>query len=430
MKIKIEKIIYPGKSLARQNGKIIFSDQGLPGEELDVEIIKERKDYLEVLANKVLTPSSHRIKPNCGHYKICSTYQYIEYSQQILIKQQQLDEIFMRTLKDNKPLSIPIHACENPWHYRNKIHLHIIREKCSSYYAYHQSKSHNKFIQIDNCFLGSEQINQLLEKTLEIINQNKICHLEEIIVRENRGKDQLLLSVMGYSDSKKAFKSLKALCVLKNTFPVRGITYINRKSRLENIVFGKNHIEDTIDLKKFSYGTDSFFQINQKMLDHLIADLKKTIPFDKKKSLADLYCGVGLFAIIFSDFVKDVLAVDSSAASSYFLKKNIRDNQISNIQTNQCDCEKWISCLGQNKTDILIIDPPRRGLTEIIINQLIKTPLEFIAYISCDPVTLARDLKKLLNTYTIIHASAYDFFPQTGHIETLVVLEKARGFKL
>lgn len=426
MKITIEKIIYPGKSLARENGKIIFSDQGLPGEELDVKITKEKKDYLEVEANKILIPSLHRIKPKCTHHNICSVYQYIEYPQQIEIKQQQLTEIFARTLKDKTPLFIPIYACENPWHYRNKIHLHIKRENNSSHYAYHQVKSHDQFIRIDNCLLASEQINQLLDNTLNLINQNEICHLEEIIVRENRGKDQLLLSVIGYSDSKKLFKSLKKLCILKDTFPICGITYINGKSRSENIVFGKNRIEDIIDSKKFSYGADSFFQINQKMLDLLITDLKKSIPMDKQKSLVDLYCGVGLFAIILSDQVKNVIAVDSSNTNNYFLKMNIRDNRISNIKTIQCDCEKWISYLGQHKTDILIVDPPRRGLTDIIINQLIKTPPEFIAYISCDPVTLTRDLKKLLDIYNIIHVSAYDFFPQTGHIETLTVLKKLK----
>ncbi|MBU1044720.1 MAG: methyltransferase [Candidatus Omnitrophica bacterium] len=426
MKIKIEKIVYPGKSLSREKGKIIFADQGLPGEELEVELTKQKKDYSEVNTIKVLTPSKYRILPRCKHHHICAAYQYIEYPQQIIIKQQQLNEIFQRALKENAPSSISLKACSTPWHYRNKIHLHIVRQNNIAYYAYHQNKSHDEFVIIDHCMLSSENINHLLARILQIINQNKILHIEEIIVRESRDKDQLLFCLIGTDYSKNRFKSLNPISCLKTEFPISGITYLNKKTRIEQSISGKNFIKDTIELKKFSYGANSFFQINQPMLDLLILDLKAQIPFDKQKTVVDLYCGVGLFAIILSGLVKTVFAVDSSVSSSFFLKKNLTDNKISNISTAQSDCEQWISNFKRNKPDILIVDPPRKGLTDIIIEQLIKTPPEFIAYISCDPVTLARDLKKLIPNYHILHTTAYDFFPQTGHIETLAVLKKSK----
>ncbi|MBU1086194.1 MAG: 23S rRNA (uracil(1939)-C(5))-methyltransferase RlmD [Candidatus Omnitrophica bacterium] len=426
MKIKIEKIIYPGKSLAREKGKIIFTDHGLPDEELEVKITRQKKDYSEVSTIKVISPSEYRILPRCKHHYICAAYQYIEYSRQIIIKQQQLKEIFQRALKENAPSSILLKACPSPWHYRNKIHLHIVWQNNIAYYAYHQNKSHNKFIIIDHCLLCSEKINLLLGGILRIVNQNKISHIEEIIIRESRSKDQLLFCLLGTSNSKNLFRSLKQFSCLKTNFPISGITYLNKKTKTERTIFGRKHIEDIIDFKKFSYGANSFFQINQIMLDLLIEDFKTYIPFDKQKTIVDLYCGVGLFAIIFSGLVKSVFAVESSVSSSLFLKKNLADNKISNISTAQSDCEQWIINLKQIKPDILIIDPPRKGLTNIIIEQLIKIPPEFIAYVSCDPVTLARDLKKLIPTYSLVHTIAYDFFPQTGHIETLAILKKTK----
>ncbi len=424
MKIIIEKIIYPGKSLARNNGKIIFTDHGLADEEVEVNIMKEKKDYAEAITTKILTPSKYRIDPRCGHHDICSEYQYIEYSQQILIKQQQLNEIFSRTLKEQAPSSIELTPSPSPWNYRNKIHMHIKWDDNTAYYAYHQNKKHDQFIQIDKCHLGSEQINNLLKKVIQIINQNKILDIEEIIIRESKNKDQLLLCVLGYKKNNSLFELLKKFSLLAEDSPVSGIIYFDKKTRTEHIIFGKNCIEDTVDSKRFSYGVNSFFQINQPMLDQLIIDLKKYIPLNSQKKIIDLYCGVGLFAIIMSSEVKDVFAVESAASNIFFLKKNIKDNKISNVRINQCDCEKWILNLKHHEPDILLVDPPRKGLTDIIIDQLIKTPPEFIAYISCDPMTLARDLKKLLSAYTLTHIIGYDFFPQTGHIETLAILKR------
>lgn len=424
MKIRIEKIIYPGKSLARNNGKIIFTNHGLAGEEVEINIIKEKKDYAEAITTKVITPSEYRIDPRCGHHEICSKYQYIKYSQQIIIKQQQLNEIFSRSLKEQSPPSIQIKPCPSYWHYRNKIHLQLKWNDGIAYYAYHKNKKHDQFTQIDECMLGSKQINNLLKKAIDIINENKISNIEEIIIRESKNRNQLLICLLGYRKNSSLFERIKELTLLSKNFPISGIIYLDKKTKKEHIIFGENHIEDIIDSKKFYYGANSFFQINQNMLDQLIIDLKKHIPLDKQKKIIDLYCGVGLFAIILSGEFKDVFAVESSQKNIFFLKKNIKDNKINNIRINQGDCEKWILNLNQHKPDILIVDPPRRGLTNIIINQLIKTPPEFIAYISCDPMTLARDLKKLLNAYKLEHIIAYDFFPQTSHIETLAILKR------
>lgn len=126
MQTTIEKIIYPGKSLARSGGKVILTDEGLPGETVEVTAIDEKKDYIKAVTSKILTPSAHRIEPKCSHYQVCSKYQTIAYDFQIKIKEDQLKEIFSRTLQ--APTEIIFRPAENIWHYRNKIDFHIIRE--------------------------------------------------------------------------------------------------------------------------------------------------------------------------------------------------------------------------------------------------------------------------------------------------------------
>jgi 23S rRNA (uracil1939-C5)-methyltransferase len=424
MMITIEKIIYPGISLAKENGKIIFADQGLPQEQIQVKITDQKKDYVCTVAEKILKPSPHRINPKCDHYKICSNYQYIDYPMQLKIKNQQLKEIFTRSSEFKKIPIKQISPCKQPWNYRNKLHLHIIKKNNICTLAYHQPKSPSKFVEIKNCFLGMNQTNRFLKNMIEIINELKIDHLKEIIVRENQD-NQLIVSLIGQGNSKSLFKRLKPLSHLKEDFSLAGIIYSDKKTKQQHLVFGKNHIIDKLDLKKFSYGPESFFQINIPMLNVLINDLKRSIAFNKTQTVVDLYCGVGLFAIVLSDNVKNVFAVDSSKQNHFFLNKNIKSNKAANVVAVESDCNSWALNLKQKNPDIVIVDPPRRGLENRLIKSIVESKPEYVAYVSCDPITLIRDLKNFSIFYTISDLFSYDFFPQTGHIECLAILKRS-----
>ncbi|MFA5271198.1 MAG: hypothetical protein WC412_02520, partial [Candidatus Omnitrophota bacterium] len=160
MQLKIEKIVYPGKSMAFYNGKIVFTDEGLPGELVEIKPLKEKKNYIEAETVKIITPSGKRITPRCSHYKICSAYQYIDYNEQISIKEEQIKEMFKRGLA--KELNnFKLTPSPEIWEYRNKLRLHVLWDK-TAYLAYHYPQTHNKFIRIDVCSLASREINLLL----------------------------------------------------------------------------------------------------------------------------------------------------------------------------------------------------------------------------------------------------------------------------
>ncbi|MBU4304953.1 MAG: hypothetical protein KJ893_04950 [Candidatus Omnitrophica bacterium] len=417
MQTIIEKIIYPGKSLSRQDGKVVLVDAGIPGETVEIQIDREKKNYCEASLLNVIQASAHRATPRCSHYKVCSPYQYIQYPRQVEIKKEQLEEMFLHALKKELP---PILMRPSPlaWEYRNKIRLQVIHKDGKAAAAYHIPGSHNKFMPVDNCRLVSAQVNSLIGYFLEELDKQKIRDINEFIIRENPDTAEMLL--LCYGSGRKPPLSLSEL---KEKALLTGIIYVNKQTNAQICISGKNEITQQVREATFSYGAESFFQVNLKTLELLIEDIQDIAAFSDGQKLADLYCGVGTFAILFAPFVREVNAVEAAPENMFYLKKNMRDNSRRNIALRQGSCEQWIGKLLKETPDIIIADPPRSGLNNQIISELCRNPAGNLIYISCNPATLVRDLKPLLNTYTITHIYAYDFFPQTPHIETMVSLK-------
>ncbi|MFH1459480.1 MAG: 23S rRNA (uracil(1939)-C(5))-methyltransferase RlmD [Candidatus Omnitrophota bacterium] len=422
MQIKIEKIIYPGRSFAKENSKVIFTDEGIPGEIVKVKILKEKKNFIEAETQFVLNLSSARKKPRCLHYKVCSPYQYIDYEQQLQIKKEQIIEMFSHFLKIELP-EIVIHSSPEILGYRNKIHLHITNNDQLSY-AYHTPEYTNKFTEINSCSLASEQINNFLARLLSLLQKNSITYVKEVTVRENHHKSQMLVSLHGIFSKKQTQQLKQITAVLLSEFPLNGIICINSKAKTLKILHGKNIISEAVAAKDFSFGIQSFFQINIPLFKILIDDLKKSLILNGRETVIDLYSGVGIFAVIFAAWVKKVIAVEISEHNTNFLKYNVQANSLNNVFFYKSSCEKQKNMISKNNPDIIIVDPPRKGLSNVIIEQILLHPANYLVYVSCDPSTLTRDLKILLDKYSLEKIHAYDFFPQTTHIETLVILKK------
>ncbi len=421
MQINIEKIIYPGKSLGRKDNKVVLTDSGIPGEIVECSCVKDKKNYILAKTNTVIRPSVHRKLPRCGHFHICSAYQYIDYEYQLKIKEEQLKEIL--SAFDSKLFSLNLRSGDVIWGYRNKIHLHIITENNSAVCAYHTPETRDKFTPIDRCFLASDLMNKLISEFLRSLGGGLEKYVNEITLQRSRASKKLLLCCLGHL-RKKELALLEPLLELGKKFSLAGIVYINKKRNEKSILLGKDQLSETVAGKTFLFGCQSFFQINIPMLELLIQDLKKELPQTAAKNMLDLYCGVGTFAIALSGLFSNITAVESSKANISFLKRNISINAVSNIETVHAECENWIKNAHKKKPDIIIIDPPRRGMENAVIEQISKIQPGFIAYISCDPATLNRDLKKLVHEYNLRKIFAYDFFPHTPHIETLSILEK------
>jgi SAM-dependent methyltransferases related to tRNA (uracil-5-)-methyltransferase len=267
-------------------------------------------------------------------------------------------------------------------------------------------------------------MNDLLAVLAKIIEQGSFNGINEIIIRQNRAHDQLLLALVGKLSHDEQQRLVGESAAITASFPLCGIVYRNPATRTGKTLWGSNAIQDTIAGLTFSYGVESFFQINPAMAEKLIADLRVSLPLTAQSRIADLFCGVGLFGIILAPDVKQVSFIEADLDNAGFLKQNIRANHITNGTVQTGDCERWTRKPAHAHYDAVIVDPPRRGLGKTFCTALIKNAPGYIAYVSCDPATLARDCKDLLPAYEPQRLQAYDFFPQTPHIETLTILKK------
>ena len=385
MEITIEKIIYPGKSLGVNGAKTILTDEGIPGEIVEITPLLEKKNYIEAKTIKIIKPSPYRIAPKCCHYKTCSPYQYIDYKTQLSIKESQLKEMFR---------DMPISVIPSPeiWGYRNKIKLNIIWKNKRALLAYHAPESRHEFIQIDSCNLVSANINKFLGSLIRAVTQENLTSIKEIEARESYAAKKLM-------------------------FTTKPFTKIEK-------IQNNPYIEETAAGKTFRIGPESFFQVNVPILEIALKEMQKSISPGKKETIADLYCGVGTFGIALSDFAREIIGIESEPANISFLKTNLKLNNIENFHLYEGDCEKLFPVLMNKGIDILILDPPRKGLDNMLCQNIALSSIKKILYLSCNPSTLSRDLKILSRSYAVKTLKLLDFFPHTPHIETLAILEK------
>ncbi len=422
MKTTIEKIVYPGKSLSRDGGKVILTDEGLPGEVVEVTPIKEKKNYIEGETSAIVQKSPHRIEPKCAHYKICAPYQYIGYPFQIKIKEEQIKEIFSYGLGDKLP-AISVKPAPHIWNYRNKIQLSVLDNDGKAVFAYHVPQTHDKYAVVEECELASSNMNGLLADLIVIIRDNGLTSIEEVAVRENFAGTEMLLVLYGIT-VKDLSSITKATEPLTKKFPLKGITYVDTEGSAKYLIWGRDFIQETIADTVFYVGPMSFFQVNVPMLTTLLDDMERSITLTGKETVADLYCGVGTFGAVLAPKVSKVIGVESSKENILLLTDVIRENQIDNFMIKEGTCEKWIKHIFKNKVDVLVVDPPRGGFSDYMLGNIARGRVRTIVYISCNPSTLIRDLRGLKDTYNLRTVQAYDFFPQTPHVEMLAVLER------
>lgn len=421
MRVTIEKIVYPGKSLALVDKKVLFTDEGLPGETVEVKVLKQKKNYGEGKTIEVIQPSPQRTKPQCGHYKVCAPYQYIKYSSQLEIKTKQLREMFKHQLALDLP-SLAVCPSSNIWGYRNKIETHILWEKGFPHWAYHAPETAGTFIPVSHCALIPPVMNKLLDAVIRIIKDARLIMVREIAVRYAPSHNEMLLVL--YTDARSSPDSLHhAFTSLASAFPLKGIVAINREDE-KQVLLGEDAIRETIEAATFFIGPGSFFQVNSDALKRALIDMHAALSLTGKETVADAYCGVGTFGIVLAGAVRQVIGIESDSENIRFLKKNIEANAVNNFAIVKDPAEEWITRPMLPAPDIVIVDPPRKGLSDQVCRGILKRKPGRLCYLSCNPATLVRDLKVLREVYSIRQVFSYDFFPHTPHIETMVILER------
>jgi 23S rRNA (uracil1939-C5)-methyltransferase len=421
--LKIEKMVYGGDGLARlEGGKAVFLPFVLPGEEVSATLFKEKSSFARASVDQVLQPSEKRVKAPCPYFGECGGchYQHTGYKTQIELKGSILRETLLRNGKLEWKGDIIAHSAE-PWNYRNRTRLKV-RGGTDFALGYHRFASHD-LLPIIECPISSPTVNRVIQQLWEIGATGAVPpDLTEIELFVDNADSRLLLELI-YKPGGKGIREFAG--ELQTRVPnVMGVGLFEEAhgsaampAELKDTV-GNPTLLYQVGEKSFRVSAGSFFQTNR----FLINELVKTVVGDFFGNIAlDLYSGVGLFANHLAKRFSQVFAVESGPASAGDLQTNV----LKNVVPVKTEVEQFLPrCLNMHP-DLVVVDPPRAGLGAKVAQLLAALKVKRISYVSCDPATLARDMRVLLETgYHVEEVHLVDLFPQTFHIETLIRLAR------
>lgn len=404
MEVKIEKLDHFGRGIAYFNDKIYFIENALKDEIVKIEIVEEHKKYGIAKVIEYIKLSNDRINPCCEIYNNCGgcNIRHLKNFQELIYKKDKLKELIKKftNIDEDKIEDTKSYIDDN---YRNKATFHI-KDRILGYYK----EKTNEIIELSYCPLLKEELNKkipLLKKLVEL----KDNYIEEIMIRCNespQSKDDFMINING---------KVKNFEIIKNEI---GVIYINNKCITKN-----SKIISKIGNKKFYLSKNSFFQVNNYVVDKLYNEVLEFCKEKKPNKVLDLYCGTGTIGIYISDYVEEVLGIDCVESSINDANANKMLNNCKNISFICSKVEDEIDKL-KSKYDLIIVDPPRAGLDNKTLSYIERLESKSIIYISCDPATLSRDLNILNKSYDVLSIKPYNMFPRTYHCESFVILER------
>ena len=421
--VKLDRIVGGGQTIATlENGQKLFVWGGLPGETVNVQITKKKSKLSEGVVAETLQSSPERIEPrDPDSYLSTSPWQIMDFDAEQRHKTDLIYEAF-ELHKIQLPKNIEIYSDNKQYGYRNKVEFSWYWNKNTDTLdlAFFKRGSHGK-IPVNSTSLAKPEINESAAAMRDILRKRNAngFDLKTLLVRCNaKGEVSLQLYVKDENFNPLSETELQELDVqgfeLIYSNPQCPASVITKK--LQSV--GQNYLSDEILGKNFSYAVEGFFQINLPVYEQVLNDMKQWV--DTNKPTVDLYSGVGSIGLTIG--TDDLVMIESNQQAFDEMKRNII-HQKRQKTTNAilAPSEKVIDYITSSAN--IIFDPPRAGLHEEVINRLIEQKPRRILYLSCNPVTQARDTAKLIDIYKIVFARGYNFFPRTPHIENLIVLE-------
>lgn len=421
-------MVYGGDGLARLPsdeqgpGKAVFVPFSIDGEQVDAEIVEQKPGFARARLQRVDQRSADRVEPGCTYFGECGgcQYQHASYSRQVQIKSAILLETLKRTGKIELPCELRTHF-STEWNYRNRTRLKV---QAAPQFAlgYYKVRSH-ELLPIERCPISSRLINQAISELWSAGRRAEIPpDIREIELFADHADERLLAEVYCYSRAKKTDGQNIADAVqriLPNTIGAEVFEQPPANQAIEPrrlAQCGESALVYETKSAPYRVSAGAFFQVNRFLIDELIAIVTDGMA---GKVALDLYAGVGLFATVLTRSFAQVIAVESSQTSL----SDLRHNAPPEVKAVLATTEQYLGQASGLRPDLVVVDPPRGGLGEGVVRSLAKLEAPKITYVSCDPSTLARDLRFMTSLgYRITNAHLIDLFPQTFHIESVFVL--------
>ena len=429
--VEVTEFSYEGYGVVRIEGYPILVSNAYLHEIIDIKIIKYFSKYA---FGKVVFRYSCSLKRNKNFVKDNllidnSKLIFLDYDEQLKFKQKIVNELFSRELRFNKVKNIV--SSDNIIGYRNKIILHVQFSKKTLLIGEFQENTHT-IIEQENYILANNALNNLIKYTIKVLKDNLELlvetNIKSIIFRNSiLNNEQQICFISESNNSKNIQKHLLDKIFLK--FPN---CKISQNIGNKKIVYSdRDWINFNFDNINYPLSPETFFQINESQALKIFKTIENKISNNKSKTnLIDAYSGLGVIGITLSKYVNNVLCVESNKKAVENGNELILKNNLNNVRFYNLDCTEFFEKNKEINIDTIVFDPPRDGLTPNIINVVTNNKINNIIYLSCNPRTLARDLKifNASNIYEIEYVQPFDMFPQTPHIETLVFLKLKSNF--
>ncbi|MFA7661802.1 MAG: 23S rRNA (uracil(1939)-C(5))-methyltransferase RlmD [Anaerovoracaceae bacterium] len=436
--VRIQDVSHEGHGVGRADGLALFIEDALPGDVMEVSITRKKKTYGFAQKILLLEPSQDRIEAACPHAGVCGgcTYQYYNYQAQGHLKQRQVAEKIGRIGGVTSPLVRPIIIMEQPTAYRNKGILQI--DPLLQTIGYHEKKTH-QVVDVDHCMLQAPPVD-LVAEVLRPYLRHFGKNLQQVVVKTAFHTGEVMVVFIGMEMSPAIMEELiieldERIALL--TYSPNSVSPVGGKYSLEsvchkipgknqiNVLAGKGTILDTMMGMQFEVSPNSFYQTNPLQTERLYQKAMEYADFSGDEEVLDLYCGVGTIGLFAAQKATKVLGVEIEKDAVLDANRNAILNGMVNISFLAGKAEEeWEKGLPVDP-QVVFLDPPRAGCHPDVIKTLITHQPKKIVYISCDPATLARDIKALgEGSYHLEEATPVDMFPWTAHVETVVLMSR------
>ena len=455
-----------GMSVAKPEGRVVFVPFGVPGDVVDLEVFKKKKNYFEGRILNIKQPSEKRVQPVCRHFGLCGgcKWQQMDYQWQIYYKQKQVKDNFDRIGKLDYPEIRPIMGCEKQYFYRNKLEYAFSNrkwltdgapsgtygeEECKGL-GFHLPQLFDRVVDVEQCHLQADPSNDIRLFVRKFTMDHKLSYysvrqheglMRNLVIRCNAKGEFMVIIVI--NEENRVIRN-ELVPALEKQFPqiTSLLLVINNKCNdvINDLPFeclkGDPWLLETMasprpgfpDLK-FRVGPVSFFQTNVYQAERLYCAAFDLAEVKGDEVMYDLYTGTGTIAQFFSRFVKRVVGIEYVEEAIADAKVNMALNGIENCTFFAGDMAKIFTdefIAANGRPDFIVTDPPRAGMAEKVVEQLLKIRAEKIVYVSCNPATQARDLQLLSSAYEIKAVQPVDMFPHTQHVENITLLELKR----
>ncbi|WP_042141986.1 23S rRNA (uracil(1939)-C(5))-methyltransferase RlmD [Paucisalibacillus sp. EB02] len=442
--IRFEDLTHEGNGVGKINGYPLFVPYGLPGEEATVKVVKVNKNFGFGKLLEVKNPSPERVEPPCDVFYKCGgcQIQHMSYNLQLSMKQQQVKNVMRKVAHLEH---VPVHptiGMEDPWRYRNKVAIPVGEKDGELITGFYQMRSHHIIEDMDTCVVQEDLNDRMVEAVRRIASRIGIEAYDEkshsgvlrhIMVRTGRETKETMIVLITRTKELPHAKDL--IRELTETYPnVKSIIHNINSAKTNvilgdktNVLWGQEYIYDSIGSIRFAISAKSFYQVNPTQTKQLYEKALEYAAIGENDTVIDAYCGIGTISLFLAQKAKKVYGVEIVPEAIEDARVNAKLNGMTNVEFEVGTAEEVMPKWKESglRPDVIVVDPPRKGCDEGLLNAMVEMGPKRIVYVSCNPSTLARDLRILEDGgYETKEVQPVDMFPQSMHIECVTWLEK------